>query len=149
MGRKSILEKKMTSGRVLQCLCDRPDSKAKLVISRRHLDLLFKSRNSQRKKEYRQNVDNIMKYLVRDSSDLVEVKQKLWDTRERLEHESERRAAIEDQNLELQRKVAELEQLRLQLQKERAMRIKSEEDYGKLLATCSENLNSLNNENKV
>ena len=142
MGRKGALEIKMTSGKVLHFLSERPDSKAKLVVCERYLDKLFKSKHSDRKKEYRQQLSNIMKYLVKDSTDLLETKEKLRQAKKRIEHESEKRANLQDRNLKLETKLKELEQTKLQLEKERAMRIKCEGDYGKLLATCSEDTHS-------
>ena len=142
MGRKGALEIKMTSGKVLRFLSERPDSKAKMVVCERYIEKLFKSKHSDRKKEYKEQVTNIMKYLVRDSTDFLEMKEKLRETKKRLEHESEKRANLQDRNLKLQMKVREIQQLRKQLEKERAMRIKCEGDYGKLLATCSEDSHS-------
>ena len=76
MGRKGLLEKTMTSGRILRFLLDRSEAKEKLIIARRVLDKLFKSKKSDRKKAYRNELDNVLKYLVSHSTDLSEEKLK-------------------------------------------------------------------------
>ena len=110
MGRQSILEKKMTSGRVFRYLLERPEADKKLVIARRYLDKLFKSKKSNRKKEYKQQLDNILKFLVCDSTDLTEYKEKLKKLKKDFAHESEKRSHLQDRVLTLERKLRNLKQ---------------------------------------
>ena len=107
MGRQSLLEKKMISGRVFRYLLERPDTQKKLVIARRYLEKLFKSKKSDKKKEYKEQLDNILKSLVSDSTDLTEYKKKFKKLKKEYHHESLRRAKLQDKVLTLERKLRE------------------------------------------
>ena len=133
MGRKSALEIKMAGGRILRFLLEREDSRDKMMICERYIEKLFKSKNSSKKKEYRTQVLNIMKFLVRDSTDKNETETKLKAMTQRFHKECDRRSKLQDDLLVMDRKLATLARTQANLETERAMRRKSEEDYGKLL----------------
>ena len=84
MGRKGALEIKMTSGKVLHFLSERPDSKAKLVVCERYLDKLFKSKHSDRKKEYRQQLRRFL--LLYDFFQETEDGKKIYLSKQRYFH---------------------------------------------------------------
>ena len=131
MPKRSKLETEMLKGRILRSLLDRQPEK--LAIAVRHLEKLYRSRNSDRKKEYRQELENIIKYLVRDSGDLIEVRTAYKALEKKYTQVSKKRAQLQDRLLISERQAKESVQIKARFQKEREFRLQVESDYGKLL----------------
>ena len=131
MPRISKLETDMITGRILRSLLDREPEK--LRIANRHLEKLYKSKNSERKKQYRQELENIINFFIRDSGDLSELKGGYKELQKKYTQVSKKRAELQDRLLISERQARESVQLKIRLQKERELRLQMETDYGTLL----------------
>ena len=137
MGRKGKLEISMVEGKILGFLKNRPDSQAKMVICQRYLEKLFKSKASNKKKEYKEQLTNILEFLVRDSTDKVEFKTKLETARAELETQIQKRVELQDSVIFLERKLTALTEIEARFQQERELKHKSEGSLGEQLTENS------------
>ena len=141
MGRKGKLELSMLTG-ILRFLKERPDSQGKMVICERYLEKLYKSRDSVKKKEYKAQLHNILEFLVRDSTDKLELKAKLEREREEVERQNSKRVQLHDHVISLERELSSLREVEARLQDERELKYKAEEALGEQL-TENEKLTTL------
>ena len=130
MGRKGKLEISMVEGKILGFLKNRPDSQAKMVICQRYLEKLFKSKDSVKKKEYKAQLNNILEFLVRDSTDKIELKAKLLKEREESGRQIKKRVQLRDHVISLERKLAALTEIEARFKQERKLKHTSEESLG-------------------
>ena len=137
MGRKGKLEIAMVNGRVYRFLKERPDSQAKMVVCQRYLEKLFKSKDSVKKKEYRAQMTSILEFLVRDSTDKLELKVKLEEERQELDTQISKRVELQDHILSLERRLTALTEIETRFQQERELKHKSEESLGEQLTENS------------
>ena len=121
----------MIGGRILRSLWEREPEK--LRIAQRYLEKLYKSKNSTRKTMYCKQLENIMKFFLRDSADLTELKERHRSLNTDYARVSAKRAALQDQLLKSARIAKEANELKIRLQKERELRLRMETDYGILL----------------
>ena len=131
MGRQSLLERNLTSGRVLLSLLQRDDAAKKLEIARKLLSRLYKAKD--RKKVHLETLDNMCKRLCSDSCDKTELLEKLNAAREECKEQIQKRVEVQGLLIEEKRKNKNLEDIERRLQQERKLRYKLEQDYGRLL----------------
>ena len=133
MGRKGKLEISMVNSRVFSFLKERPDSKAKMVVCQRYLEKLYKSRDSVKKKEYKAQMTSILEFLVRDSTDKLELTAKLEKERQETEKQVAKRVELQERVHSLERKLAALSEIEARFEQERELKYKSEESLGEQL----------------
>ena len=133
MGRKGKLEISMVSGRIYTFLKERPDSQAKMVVCQRYLEKLFKSKDSVKKKEYKAQLTNILEFLVRDSTDKLELKAKLDKEREEAERQIAKRVELQEHVIFLERRLTALTEIEARFQQERELKYLAEESLGEQL----------------
>ena len=133
MGRKGKLEISMVSGRIYTFLKERPDSQAKMVVCQRYLEKLFKSKDSVKKKEYKAQLTNILEFLVRDSTDKLELKDKLDREGKELDKQIQKRVELQDHVIFLERRLTALTEIEARFQQERELKYLAEESLGEQL----------------
>ncbi len=134
MPRRTKQYSQLISGRVPPFLLEREDTEKKLTCCRKVLASLEKSRSSERRAMYREQLDNAFKRLSADSTDVTMYRDKLKKARSDCERESRKRAEYCDLYHEEQRKHTEYEYLTTKLECCRSTMTRMEEDYEELLA---------------
>ena len=133
MPRLSKEHTELLSGKVYRFLLEREDTKKKLSICRQKLASLEKARSSDRRKMYREQLDNCFKKLCSDSTDAVEFREKLRTARSETDRQSRKRAELADQVLLLQRMSVKFEKMKHAYETAKQTLWTMEEDYQKLL----------------
>lgn len=156
MPRRTKQHTQLISGRVPAFLLEREDTQKKLTCCRKVLASLEKSRSSDRRALYREQLDNAFKRLCSDSTDMIMYRDKLKNARADTEREARKRAQYNDLWLNEQRKNIEFEFLKRNLETTKASLHRSEEDYGEVLEekrelarTCSSLKEQLENTRKL
>ena len=113
---------------------DDTNRKLKVVNGLLQQILRTKTTNNTRRKRYISEIQNSLKVLCSESTDLVETKKKLEETRASSERHSRKRTVLCDRVIELERLNIELSVLPARLEAERDSKHHMEESYGRLLA---------------
>ena len=132
-------------------LLDRDDTKKKLKICNQLLDSVLKTRAGARRDKYVLDLRNTLKKLCIFSTDLIETKAKLQDVKADYSRESRKRADLQDNLIEANYKNNELSEFQARFEQARENTLKSEQDYGQLLAendTLKEQVQKLKEQNK-
>lgn len=145
----------LTSGKgCYTYLLERPDTEKKLKICNKLLDSLLKTRsnNKIRKDKYLGELRNCFKKLCVESTDLVELKIKLADTRSNLERQGMKRADLQDRVIELEFAARDMGDYKARYEQQIELKHKIEQDYGELLAqneSLKERIQTLKTKKKV
>ena len=132
-------------------LLEREDTKKKLKICNKLLDSLLKTRAGARREKYHLDLRNSLKKLCILSTDLIETKAKLQEVKADYSRESRKRADLQDNLIKANYKNKELSEFQARFEQARESSLKSEQDYGELLAEndkLKEQVERLKEENK-
>jgi len=138
MGRQSLLEKNLTNGKVLEFLLQREDAAEKLSISRKLLLRLYKSKQTDRKKNTLKILDNLLMRLCSDSCDNIENLKKLHAASQKCSEQTRKRVEAQELLLEEKRKNKKFHDIERRLLQERKLRYRIEADFDKLLQQNTE-----------
>ena len=125
----------LVSGKVYRFLLERKICVKKYKIVSNLFQSILKTRtnNKIRRDKYISQLDNCFKKLCSDSTDLIEIKDKLKETRMQLERQSRKRCELQDLVLKLNERNTELSEFPARLEQQVKLKHKSERDYGELL----------------
>lgn len=136
MGRDSRLKKRLKS-KVFRRLLERPDTSEKISICQDVVTSLLKSRSSDRRKLFREQLELIHQNLCSDSTDLLEWKEKYNKLqKEQLtnsKENSDKRCKLQDKVNELQQQVKTVDELERKCERHHKTRRAAETDSGKFL----------------
>ena len=127
----------LTSGKgCYTFLLERDDTAKKLKICNKLLDSILKtkSNNKTRRDKYISELRNCFKKLCVQSTDLIEVKEKLQETRNDLERQGRKRAELQDRVVELEFESRDNADYKTRYNSQVEQKHKIEQDYGELLS---------------
>ena len=134
-------------------LLEREDTQKKLSICTKLLESLMKTRsnNKVRRDKYKNDLTNCLKKLCIHSTDLLETRKKLEETKEDLSRQSRQRCELQDRLLEVEYENRESSQYKERFEEQRELKHKSEQNYAELLRendSLKERLKELKNKKK-
>ena len=144
----------LTSGKgCYQFLLERKDTQKKLKICNNLLESLLKTRgNGARRQKKVEELHNCFKKLCVQSTDLLELKEKLAETRNDLERQSRKRAELQDRVVDLEFAARDMGDYKARYEQQLESKHKIESEYGELLAqneSLKERLQNLKDKKKV
>ena len=116
-------------------LTERDDTKKKLIICNKLLDSLMKTRsnNKIRRDKYTTEIRNCFLKLCIQSTDLLETRTKLEETKKDLSRQSRKRAALQDRVIELEFQNTKYSEYKVRFEEQLEVCKNSEQYYGELL----------------
>ena len=133
MPRVSKQKKELTERRVPRSYLERPDTQKKFDVVSGLLQSVLKTRstNKERKDNYIKKLENCLKVLCCQSTDLLESREKLETARKEIGRQNDLRSECQDRALELEYKLKEFSEYQARFHQERELKFKAEEDVGK------------------
>ena len=112
----------------------RPDTEKKMNICNKLLDSILKTkRNKSRRDKYITELRNCLTKLCVQSTDLIEVKEKLDETRNDLERQGRKRADLQDKVVQLEFENKLNADYKTRYESQVQSKLKLEEEFGNLL----------------
>jgi len=133
MGRNSKEKVELTTKRVWSYLMDRETTKKRFAVVEQLTDQVLRCRNSARKKQYREQLENAHKVLCSLATDSEEYKTKYFDMKEEHAQAVKKRAEWANQATTLQTKLLEMDRISRSCEQHKQLRQKAEDDCGQLL----------------
>ena len=115
-------------------LTERGDTKKKLRICNQLLDSLLKTRSGGRRDKYVTDIRNCFKKLCILSTDLLEKKNELAETKHDLSRESRKRCELRDKLTEVEIQISQMSEFKARFEDQRESTLKSEQNCGELLS---------------
>ena len=137
MGRNSKEKVELTTKRVWSYLMDRETTKKRFAVVEQLTEQVLKCRNSARKKQYREQLENAHKVLCSLATDSEEYKTKYFDMKEEHAQTVKKRAEWANKattlQTTLQTKLLEMDRISRSCEQHKQLRQKAEDDCGQLL----------------
>ena len=114
-------------------MTEREDTKKKLRICNKLLDSLLKTRSGERREKYVTDIRNCFKKLCILSTDLLEKKNELAETKQDLSRQSRKRADLRDKLTDAEYKNSQMSEFKARFEDQRESTLKSETFCGELL----------------